>query len=225
MEWGLTSTQRDAALYAAQTAGRAVKSAGAASTIASGGTVAGQAAVASLLTAAGASSAVPFAGWIAAGAALTAAGMIQLVTALKKRRVQKDEAIRMAKEIGFSDAAAIPGFTLRALEWSSAKRSRVAARLEKRVARRAKRDRGWRSWKDTLKLQLIGVIEGVVQAEQRQLKRVAAQRGPQAALQLQREQRQEITDAKWELNRDRYALVGLLGVSALAVAWIVRSQA
>jgi len=127
------------------------------------GTAAGTGAVSALLTAAGASATVPIAGWIAAGVAVVAAGMISLVVGLKKGALRNVEAVAQARALGIPDAAAFPAFTKRALRWSSAKRTRKARALERRLGRRGTR----RDWRWRTKLQLLGVIEAVDRAEAR----------------------------------------------------------
>lgn len=204
--YGLTSVQKDVGTYAVSTAATA---AGLAASAAQG-TVAGTAAVANLLAAAGASATVPYAGWIAAGALTTAAAIVNLVVLLRKRGVRKAQAVQMAQEIGFSDAAAIPSFTARALDWSSAKRARRAQRLQAKIDRKRGRGRGWRAWRAVLKLQLLGVIEAVVQAERRQVSTVARQDGPTAAARLQAQQKQQALASR--ATYDQASMVGLVAI-------------
>lgn len=220
---GLTSTQQAAATFAASTASGAAT---AAATVAAGGTVTGTAAVTSLLTAAGASAAVPFAGWIAAGAMVSAAAILQLVVLLRKRGVKKQEAIEIARGIGFSDAAAIPGFTLRALEWSSAKRARKAATLQKRIGRKGRRGKGWRAWRSVLKLQLLGVVEALVQVDKQQVQAAGRQGGPQAAAQVAVNQKRADIAARAKYDQGTaLVVVGVISVAAFVAVSAYRRDA
>lgn len=141
-----TSAQKEAVAAVTSTASAAV---------AAGTSTAASGAVASLLSAAGISASVPVVGWITAGIAATAAGIIALVGGIKRGRLRKAEAVALAQKLGFEDAAAIPGFTVRALEMSPARLQRIGARLERRVSRERS---GRTRWRSRLKLQLIGVV-------------------------------------------------------------------
>lgn len=214
-DYGLTSTQADALSVAGKTVSGALTGASAA------------ASVPALLSAAGISATVPVAGWIVAAGIAAAAGTIALVTTLKRRAVSKDEAVAMAAKLGFSDAAAIPGFTLRAMEWSSDKRTRVAARLADRIARRAGTRRDWRSYKDKLKLSLLGVIEAVDLAEKNDVKVLRKNKGAAAAARLQARQRAELAAAAVQYGaRQQQVIVGLsvLGVFGLIAIIVARSR-
>ena len=220
--YGLTSTQKDAGGYVVSTA----ITAGGLAASASAGTVAGTAVVAQLLVAAGASAAVPYAGWIAAGVLATAAAIINLVVVLRKRGVKKQQAVVMAREIGFPDAAAIPGFTLRALEWSSAKRARKAATMEKRIARKAGRGKKWKAWRSVLKLQLLGVIEAMVQADKRAVQQAGQVGGPQAAAQVKLQQTQASIAARAKYDQGTMlAVVAIIGGAALLAVLVFRRKA
>jgi len=130
------------------------------------GSAAGTAVVSALLTAAGASATVPVAGWIAAGVAVVAAGIVSLVTGIKKGTVKNIQAVAQAKAIGIpsAEASAFPAYTKRALRWSSSKRTKRARRLQRRLARRP---HGRRAWRYRTRLQVLGVIEAVDRAEAR----------------------------------------------------------
>ena len=210
--YGLTSTQKAAGGYAVSTAASAATAAASASA----GTAVGTVVVTNLLVAAGASSAVPYAGWIAAGAMVTAAAIVNLVVVLRKRGMSKREAVAMAKQIGFSDAAAIPGYTLRALEWSSAKRARKATALQRRIGRKEGRGKGWMAWRSVLKLQLLGVLEAIVQADKRAVQFAGQQGGPQAAAQVKLHQTQANLAARATYDQGAVLLVvGVVSVGAV----------
>jgi hypothetical protein len=132
--------------------------------VSAGTSTAASGAVAALLSAAGASAAVPFAGWIAAGAAATAAGVIALVGSLKRGRIRRQEAVDLAKRLGFEDAAAIPRFVVRAFQLPASRLDRIGARLERKI----RRERSGRTrWRKRLKLQLIGTIRAFQEVERR----------------------------------------------------------
>lgn len=100
-----------------------------------GGVVSGAAgagAVTGLLTAAGVSATVPVVGWVVGGVLAAAGGTVALAMALKDGKVRKDQAIEMAKKLGFGrQAEAVPAFTVAALQWSKSKRAKELARLRK----------------------------------------------------------------------------------------------
>lgn len=103
----------DVAKVTISTAGGAASGAGAA------------AAAAPLFIAAGASAAVPVAGWIAAGVLGAAGGTIALVAAIKGKKISNAAAIKLAKKIGLPDPEKMPGFTARALDLSKSKRAKL----------------------------------------------------------------------------------------------------
>jgi hypothetical protein len=93
---------------------------------------AGAGAVTGLLTAAGVSATVPVVGWVVGGVLAAAGGSVALAMALKDGKVRKDQAIAMAKKLGFGkQAEAVPAFTVSALGWTKAKRKKELARLRK----------------------------------------------------------------------------------------------
>lgn len=122
--------------------------------------------VAALLTAAGVAGATtPVVGWILAGGMAAAAGTIALVQALRSAKVRRDEAVAMAEQLGIPDAAEVPGFVTRALEWDPAKRNKemgqVAARLQKGRYVFRKQD------KDISRLRILAAIDLIERAAAR----------------------------------------------------------
>ncbi len=209
MSLGITSAQREAVAVASS-----VVSAGGAAA----GSAGASAAVTALLTAAGASAAVPFAGWIAAGVAASAAGIIALVGSLRRQRVKKSEAVEMARRLGFEDAAAIPGYTLRALEWSDARLDRTARRLQRRIGR--KRDRA--SWRLRLRLQLLGVIAAYRALDKQQQQAALVSGGPAAAQAVALQQRAALLAARARYERTQALYVGAALAAAVLLIGVAR---
>lgn len=108
-------TAADVARVTISTAGGAASGAGAA------------AAAAPLFVAAGASAAVPVAGWIAAGVLGAAGGTVALVAAIKNKKISDKAAVKLAKKLGLPDPERMPGFTARALDLSKSKRAKLEA--------------------------------------------------------------------------------------------------
>jgi hypothetical protein len=106
----------------------------AATTALTGGTAA-----ASLAVAAGSVAAVPVAGWVAAGVLGGAAGIVALVGAVKSGKARKRDAVALARRLKIAEPDKAPGFIVRALRLSDAKRRKLIARYKRRIARISKR--------------------------------------------------------------------------------------
>lgn len=120
--------------------------------------------VASLLSAAGVSSAVPYAGWIVGGALATAAGSIALVNAVRTGNARKAQAIELAASMGIPDAARVPGFIVKMLAIPS--RERIAR--GRKLARRLKSARGDRRRKRlSAQLAVLSAVELFDRAQRR----------------------------------------------------------
>lgn len=72
--------------------------------------------VAGLLMAAGGSSSIPVAGWVAAVGLGVAAGTIALVMAVKQRKMERQQIIDQAKALGIPYAEAVPGYLVRVMD-------------------------------------------------------------------------------------------------------------
>jgi hypothetical protein len=92
-----------------------------------------------LIVAAGAASAVPVAGWIAAGVLGGAAGIVALVGAIKGGKARRRDAVALAKKLGLPEPEKAPGFIVGVLKKSKAKRAKLLARYKRRIARISKR--------------------------------------------------------------------------------------
>jgi hypothetical protein len=101
--------------------------------------VTGGGTVATLAVTAGAVSAIPVAGWIAAGVLGGAAGVIALVGAIKKGKARRRDAVALAKKLKLPEPNKVPGFIVRALKMKKAKRAKLLARYKRRIARVGKR--------------------------------------------------------------------------------------
>ena len=101
--------------------------------------VAGGGTVATLAVTAGAVSAIPVAGWVAAGVLGGAAGVIALVGAIKKGKARRKDAVALAKKLKLPEPDKVPGFIVRALKTKKAKRAKLLARYKRRIARVSKR--------------------------------------------------------------------------------------
>lgn len=101
--------------------------------------VAGGSTVATLAVTAGAVSAIPVAGWVAAGVLGAAAGVIALVGAIKKGKARRRDAVALAKKLKLPEPDKVPGFIVRALKMKKAKRAKLLARYKRRIARVSKR--------------------------------------------------------------------------------------
>ena len=130
---------------------------------ATGTATAASKAVAGLLSAAGATAAVPYAGWIAAGAMTVAASIIGLVTYAKRRTLKVNQVIQLTQQFGFTQGAAFPDFIIDALNEGKWWRQRQAEKIEKDLAK----GKG-KSWELTAKLQFLGIVEAMDQANKRQ---------------------------------------------------------
>lgn len=131
--------------------------------LAATGTVTGASkAVAGLLSAAGATAAVPYAGWIAAGVMTVAASIIAVVSYAKRRTLKVNQVIQITTQLGFPQGAAFPNFILDALNEGKWWRYRQAEKIEKDLAK----GKG-KTWELTAKLQFLGIVEAMDQAEKR----------------------------------------------------------
>jgi hypothetical protein len=100
-----------------------------------GGAVTGASTAAALVTAGAASATVPVVGWIVGGVLAATGGTIALCIALKDGKVRKDEAIALAKKLGFGKLAEeVPAFTVAAFKWPKAQRKAKLAALKKQYA-------------------------------------------------------------------------------------------
>jgi hypothetical protein len=139
---------------------------------AAAGTV-GATAVQGLILAAGASSAVPVAGWIVAGGLALAAGTIAFVSAMRKGRMSRRDAIAKAQALGLPEAASVPGFTVKLMNATSDQRVKLAFKVESQLKRKQKAGiKGPGTWfrkEDRLdaKLALIGAVEAYDMAQKR----------------------------------------------------------
>lgn len=101
--------------------------------------VTGGGTVATLAVTAGAVSAIPVAGWVAAGVLGGAAGVVALVSAIKKGKARRKDAVALAKKLKLPEPERAPGFIVRALKLKKAKRDKLIARYKRRIARISKR--------------------------------------------------------------------------------------
>ena len=120
-------------------------------------------AVSSLLSAAGASAAVPYAGWIAAGALVTASAIISVVSYAKRRTLKVSQVAEISTAYGFPQGAAFPDFIIDSLNKGPMWRQRQAQVIEKKLAK----GKG-KTWEETAKLQFLGIVEAMERAEKRQ---------------------------------------------------------
>jgi hypothetical protein len=93
---------------------------------------------------------------------VVAAGAMSLVQVGKRRTLRTQEVVALGKQLGFPQAAAFPDFVIDALASGRSWRKVQANVLEKKIAK----GRG-KSWINTSKLQLLGVIEAMDRADQR----------------------------------------------------------
>ena len=190
---------------------------------ATGGTVTGSAVVTSLLSAAGATAAVPYAGWIAAAGLTTAAAIVGLVSFIKKTKAKGREAVILAQKLGFEDAAGVPNFTKKLFERGSAWRLREGERLEKLLMRPRGVGIFRKEWKLRLKLSLIGAVEALEQAEARR----AAGLPPfppsrEQVIRLVQQRDAEIAAAQEQIQQERLIALLIVGVSVGVVAYSFR---
>ena len=172
--------------------------------------------VTGLLQAAGATAAVPYAGWIAAGAMVTAAGIISLVSYAKRKTLKISQVSEVAAAYGFPQAAAFPDFIIDALNDGSMWRQYQAQILEKRLAK----GKG-QTWIDVAKLQFLGVVEAMDIADKRKamgLPSVAPTPAMVAQLQ-QRSTDMQRAIAGQKQNRQLILIGG--GVAALVVVFVL----
>jgi hypothetical protein len=99
-----------------------------------------------LLAGAGASATVPVAGWIVGGALAAAAGTVAIVQGVKKRKVNKKQALAWAKSLGLPmrDARDVAGFVIRLSKKDAKWRKRQKARIKRRLARIARNEKRWK---------------------------------------------------------------------------------
>jgi hypothetical protein len=144
---------------AGQVAGKAATAAAPAAAKAAGGA----------LAAAGGLSAIPVAGWIAAGAIVAGVGAFAIVRAVRKGKAKKADIVKLATEQGIPDAAEVPAFTVRAVKLSPDKREKVAAKLQKQLeklqGKKSRKGRDKRAQKIQSRLNILAAAEQLASAE------------------------------------------------------------
>lgn len=98
----------------------------------------GASSVAGMLTAAGAMSAIPVAGWAAAGVTAAAAGLVSLVSGIAKGKMRRADAVAAAKSLGLPDPDEVPGFVVKALKWDEYKVQRKLNGMKNAKTRKGK---------------------------------------------------------------------------------------
>lgn len=209
--WG-EGVGTDAAAVAGKAAGSGLAVLQTSSAIAAAGSAgAGATTVGPLLAAAGVSSSVPVAGWIAAGGLAAAAGTVGLVKAIRAGKMRKREAVAQAKAMGIPDAADVPAFTAKALRLAQknpSKLVRLGKRLEKKLGRKGfLRGKKKRAHMES-RLRIVGAVLALRMAEKR------GRAEPAAPLEVM-EQAQEVTPFSLALLKSPQVAVPLLvfGVS------------
>ena len=147
----------------------------------------------SLATGAAAASTVPVAGWVAGGVMAATAGTIAIVQGIKRRRVNKAQALAWARRMKLprKDAENVAGFVIklqkRDASWRRATQRRLSARLARVKSRQAK----WRARpgaRRTLQVLTLGIMRGPRRlANQR--RRLEAKLGLIRALETTRKER------------------------------------
>jgi hypothetical protein len=126
--------------------------------------------VASLLAAAGASAAVPAVGWVVAGGAVLAAGVVAIVGCIRSGQVKRAEAVALAVALGVDEdlAEEIPGFVTDALEWPAEKRAKKAEKYAKQLGRKLRSEKVTRSERrDQARLGVLAALDLAELAQER----------------------------------------------------------
>lgn len=115
--YGRGETAADAAKVATAAVSTGASAAASLAAISAGTATGASAVVGSLMSAAGVSAvAAPPWSWVVAGGLALAAGTIQLVSALRRGKLRKADAVAEAQRLGIPDAATVPAFVVRCLE-------------------------------------------------------------------------------------------------------------
>jgi len=109
--------------------------------------IAGGGTAASLAVVAGGVAAVPVVGWVAAAGIGTAAGTFALVDAIKRGKVRRAEAVKLARKLGIPNPGAAPTYLVKVMKWDKAKRRKELAKLREKLKKQRKRGKGW--WEST----------------------------------------------------------------------------
>ena len=109
--------------------------------------IAGGGTAATLAVAAGGVAAVPVVGWVAAAGIGTAAGTFALVDAIKRGKVRRAEAVKLARKLGIPNPGAAPTYLVKVMKWDKAKRRKELAKLREKLKKQRKRGKGW--WEST----------------------------------------------------------------------------
>jgi len=121
--------------------------------------------VSTLLASAATSSTVPVAGWIIGAGLTIAAGVIELVSVVKRRRLRESEAVAMAIQLGIPEAASMPGWIFDALGMGRFERIREGQTIEKKLGRGGSMFNP--EWDLRLKLVILGTLEAMDAAAER----------------------------------------------------------
>lgn len=105
--------------------------------------IAGGGTAASLALVAGGAAAVPVVGWVVAAGIGTAAGTFALVDAIKRGKVRRAEAVKLARKLGIPNPAAAPTYLVKVMKWDKAKRRKELAKLREKLKKQRKRGKGW----------------------------------------------------------------------------------
>lgn len=178
--------------------GTAAAAAGGAAT-AAGGTaaVAGGAATTGLLTAAGASAAIPVAGWIVGGVLAATAGTIALVKGIRQRKINKKRAIAWAKKMGLPDPEEVPGFVIKLARKPKDWRLKKLSVYKKRLSKVKERQRKWRrrpGARRTLQIFTLGIMRGPNRLKKQRARleaKIALIEALEASYEERREERKE----------------------------------
>lgn len=123
--------------------------------------------VSGLMAAAGVSAATaPVVGWIVAAGLAIAASIVKLVGMIKQRRLREAQAVQVAQQLGIPGAASVPGWLFDALSLQKNQRKVEAQKLQKKMARGG--TLGNPMWDIRTKLTILGVLEALDMAQQRQ---------------------------------------------------------
>jgi hypothetical protein len=223
--YGLTGgTKYDIAQVGIQTGTQAVISAaGAAGSVAaisgtSGAAVTGSSAVvANLLSAAGATAAVPYAGWIVAAAAVTAAAIIATISVAKTRRLRQSEMAELGRRMGFPEAALIADFLIDALNWGPHQLDYMASKIEKKIAK----GRSRKLHIERVKLSALGVIKALGIADARRAAGIPAYPPTQGQIQAVANLTQNVQAQIKHERRERQRIIWLIGGTTAVAALIL----
>ncbi len=105
--------------------------------------IAGGGTAATLAVAAGGAAAVPVVGWVVAAGIGTAAGTFALVDAIKRGKVRRAEAVKLARRLGIPNPENAPTYLVKVMKWDKAKRRKELAKLREKLKKQRKRGKGW----------------------------------------------------------------------------------